>query len=414
MTRFLSEALQAAEPAFRQGLKRLEAATGHPNHDIRFSAEVMQGSSTKLRELGLDPHDTTAEELYHALQERIRADDKRLNRTLRTLAATHVSAEADAVAGMVHALKELPDSRRCFAVKGSVIKSLLKKQPPKKAMKQLGYRSLDSFLKHETPATMLAAAWLCEGLQWRSKLLDRYRQLKPADFESRSIALVQPATKRWQELAKEAVSRDKHNLLSFRELGAIVFLPLPDDSPAGTITASLCLALHELNEIRSVSTFLKLCQVRADFGKIVQAAVIDEARLNSNLLDRPVPWRLVQRHYADSKQSSESHAFEPHLELEDMVWRPLENSLARIEPHLAFWRGSGHLGLLKDGQSVSFNIVDAATSLCNQLSFEHRVTHYFQNSLWHELLLRYLQPEAVERAVTHELQPALAEELAVQ
>src|ERR1700690_2145645 len=116
MTRFLSESLQAAEPSFRQGLSRLEAANGHPNTDIRFTSEIRQALQSKLRELGLDPRDTTPEELYHVLQERIKADAARLNRTLRARAATHVSAEADVVAGMVHALQELPDSKRSFAL----------------------------------------------------------------------------------------------------------------------------------------------------------------------------------------------------------------------------------------------------------------------------------------------------------
>ena len=39
MTRFLSETLGAHEPDFRLGLKRLEQAHGHPNHDIRLSVD---------------------------------------------------------------------------------------------------------------------------------------------------------------------------------------------------------------------------------------------------------------------------------------------------------------------------------------------------------------------------------------
>src|SRR5690349_2264419 len=99
MTRFLSEALQAAEPAFRSGLQRLEIANGKPNADIRFSSEVTRAVKVKLMQLGLDPHDTTAEELYHALQERVKADDARLVKALRTRAALHVSADGDVVAG---------------------------------------------------------------------------------------------------------------------------------------------------------------------------------------------------------------------------------------------------------------------------------------------------------------------------
>jgi hypothetical protein len=410
MTRFLSEALQAPEPFFRLGLRRLEADNGHPNTDIRFSTEVLRATRDKLRQLGLDPSDTTAEELYHVLQERIKADDARLTKTLRTQAATHVSAEADVVAGMIHALKELPDSKRCFALKASVLKTIIKRLPPKKAMKQLGYRSLDSFLKHETPVSVLAAAWLCEGAAWQHHLLDQYKHLKPSDFEDRNISLTQPDAKRWRDLAESTVAQKKHNLLSFKELGALVFLPLSADAPAGSTTASLALALHELNEIRAGSTFLKLCQVRADFGRLVQMVVSDEPHLNSKLLDQPVPWQIIQRYYACLTHPGREEAFEPHLRFEDIAWHPIEQTLSAIEPGFEFWQRSAHLGLQDQRRPVSLNVVDAALNYCNQLPFEHRVVDYFQRSLWHELMLRYLQHKPVEETVMAELQPQLAEE----
>jgi hypothetical protein len=412
MTRFLSESLQAAEPAFRAGLNRLEAANGHPNTDIRFTAEVRQATQAKLRELGLDPHDTTAQELYHVLQERIKTDDARLNRVLRTRAATHISAEADVVAGMVHTLEELPDSKRSFALKPSVLKTLLKSQPPKKAMKQLGYRSLDSFLKHESPALILAAAWLSESAGWQRRWLEQYKDLKAADFEDRRIALLRPDSRRWQQLSASVVSQNQHNLLAFKEAAALVFLPLPDNAPPGTTTASLALALHQLNEIRAAGTFLKLCQVRPDFGRQVRTVADDETLLKSRALDRPVPWNLIQRHYAEYRSSHSVEAFEPHLRLEDIAWHPIEQTLAAIEPGFKFWQGSAHLGLLHQGEAVSLNLVDAALNFCNGLPFEQRVLQYYRHSLWNELLLRYLHHDAVEQTINDELQPALAQDTA--
>ena len=412
MTRFLSDSLQAPEPSFRLGLRRLEAANGHPNTDIRFSAEVMRATQAKLRQLGLDPHDTTAEELYHAVQKRIEDDDARLTKTLRTRAALHVSADGDVVAGMIDALQELPDSKRCFALKGSVLKGLIRQLPPKKTMKRLGYRSLDSLLKHETPLTVLSVAWLSEGKHWQQRLVEHYKQLRPSDFEDRRISLARPDSPRWRALAEEVVARQKHNLLSFKELGALVFLPLPADAPAGTVTASLSLALHELNEIRASSSFLKLCQVRPDFGRLVQTVVNDEPQLSSQLLES-VPWHLIQRYYArliGSGYEGRDEVFEPHLQLEDIAWHPVEQTLAAIEPAFEFWRQSSHLGLLQANRPVSLNVVDAALNYCNRLPFEKRIVHYFQRSLWHELLLRYLHRDAVEQTVVGQLQLQPAEE----
>ena len=412
MTRFLSDALQAREPFFRLGLQHLEAINGHPNNDIRLSSAINQATQSKLNDLGLDPHDTTAEELYRVLEQRLKADDTLLRRTLQTRAAIHISAEADVVAGMVHALQEVADTSTCFAVKATSLRSIIRKLPPKKAMKQLGYRSLESFLKHESPMAVLTAAWLSETAAWQQQLLDRYKRLKPVDFETRPLVILHPSSKRWQTLARDTVQAKKHNLLCFKELGALVLLPLPTEPIPGVATVSLMLALHELNEIRASSTYLKLCQVRPDFGEVVRAVVGTEPLLSSQLLDQPVSWHLIQSYYARLKERFREELFEPHIRAEDLSWQAVEQELARIEPRLGFWRGSAHLGLIHNHRLVSFNILDAALNVCNRLPFERRIVQACQHALWHELLLKYLNHDTVEQTVLAQLQPQLAAETA--
>jgi hypothetical protein len=353
MTKFLSRALQAPEPFFRLGLQRLEAANGHPATDIRLSTEVARQTKQKMQQLRLDPNDTTPEELYHALQEKIKDDDARLTRVLRSRAATYVSAEANVTDGLVHALRKLPDSKRCFALKPSALKAIMKKVPPKKAMKQLGYRSLDSFLKHEAPISILSAAWLTEDHHWHKRFRAEYKRLRPNDFETRSIAVIQLNSARWRALAERTVAEQRHNLLCFREFGVVAFLPLPKEAPAGSATVSLSLALHEMNEIRAASTFLKLNQVRPDFGAIVQKVADEDPALSSELLDQAMPWKLIQRYYARVTHRWSEAAFEPHLQLEDMVWHPIEETLSSIEPAFRFWQDSAHLGLSHERGPVS-------------------------------------------------------------
>lgn len=413
MTRFLSESLQAPEPFFRLGLRQLEAANGNPSTDIRFSSKVMQQTKQKLLELGLDPHDTTPNELYQALLQRVAADDAELTRYVRTQAATHVSAQAEVVDGMVHVLRELPDAKHCFALKHSVTKSIIRTIPPKKSMKQLGYRSLDSYIKHESPVAIMSAAWLIEGANWQKRVLEQYKKLQANDFESRKVQLVQLRSAKWRKLASSIVAEKHHNLLCFKELGALVFLPLDETAPAGSTTVSMSLALHELNEIRAASTFLKLHQVRPDFGETVRSVATSEPRLSSQILDQPVPWHLIQQYYARLSHRFREEIFEPHIQLDDMSWHAVEQTLASLVPRFSFWQGSAHLGMLHNKQPISLNLVDVALSYCNSLSFEQRTAHYFQRSLWHELLLRYLKHEPVEATVLAELQPEFAEGRAI-
>ena len=403
MTRFLSESLQAPEPSFRLGLKRLEKANGHPNTDIRFSTEVMQASRAKLHELGLDGNDTTPEELYHALQARIKADDIRLTRKLRTLAATHVSAEADINDGIISALTQVVGGMRCYAMKSGVLKAMLKKQPPRRVLKQLGYRSLDSMLKHESPVQILAAAQLYEVQSWRQRFMDQYRRLQSTDFESRQIRIEQPRGQRWQTLAERAACDMKHTVIGFKELGAVVVLPLPTSAPNGSVTATMALALHALNDVQAGSTFLKLCQVRSDFGVIVQTVALSDPQLSADELDQPVPWHIIQRFYARLQHVFNAELYEPHIDLQDMHWHSVEELLSTIEPSFHVWHNTGYMGMLHAGQTVSMNLVDSALNYCNRLPFERQLRSHFQLSLWHELLIRYLQPEVVERTVLAQL-----------
>ena len=96
MSRFLSDALASDTPKFRHDLAELERSNGHPNADLRLTSEVMQGLSGKIKALGLDPKDTTPEELYEVLNLKLKEDDQKLLKHLRSLAAKSVNAEANA------------------------------------------------------------------------------------------------------------------------------------------------------------------------------------------------------------------------------------------------------------------------------------------------------------------------------
>ncbi|HVS58963.1 MAG TPA: hypothetical protein VHD60_04510 [Candidatus Saccharimonadales bacterium] len=404
MTKMLSELLGVNEFAFRRGVADLERMSGRPSHDVRISTEVMHGVQAKLRELGLDPHDTTGPELYQALLTKIKEDDKRLMVALLKL--SHGKADEDLVSHIAHVLNRLPLNKQCFALKGTVAKRLLKKVAPKRTQKMLGYRSLDSMLKHEAPAALFAAAHLLEGVTWQRSMLDQYKKLQATDFETRDVAIISPSSKRWHDLAEKVIPQKRHNIVSLDELGAIVLLPLPDRPVGATITMA-GLSVEAMNEIRASSTYLKLCQVKPDFGEVVRAVAMHEPYLAARMLDRAVPWQLVQRYYARVADAFRADVFEPHIQPADLSWHSVEKVLAHIEPSLEFWHGTSHLGLLHEGHAVSMNILDVALGYCNELPFTRRIVHHMHHNLWHELLLRYFKHDNVEQAVLGELQTEL-------
>ncbi|MEO6513545.1 MAG: hypothetical protein ABIO22_02645 [Candidatus Saccharimonadales bacterium] len=395
---------------FHQSLDKLERASGHTSTDIRLSAELTQATTAKLKQLGLDPKDTTGEELYHALSERLKADDDRLLQALQN----QFGAKGDGtVSHVAEALRTVPISRSVYALKNTVIKRLLKKSTPKHVMKQLGYRSFDSMLKHEQPAAIVAAGWMVESQSWQKQMLEQYRKLKSNDFEIRTIQIVCPDTKRWEAFSQTLVEQNKHTVVGVKELGSVVLLPLPTVQPPAATTVTLLLALHAINDIRAASTFLKLCQVKRDFGKLVESIVLDEPFLHADMLDRPIPWQIIQRYYARFSSRFREEIFEPHVQQDDLTWHSIERTLSKIEPSLEFWHNTTTLSLLHEHQPVSLNIIDVALNYCNQLPYKQRIVQYFQHSLWHELLIRYLKHDAVEQTVLAGLHAELVTEPAL-
>jgi hypothetical protein len=401
----LSEIFGGEEHLFRQGLERLERVSGHESADVRLSADVLQASQHKLKELGLDPHDTTGRELYQTLKQRLQDDDTRLVAALKSEAG-----KDELIPSIAHALKSVDIHRGSFALKPTVVKALLKKHAPKQTMRQLGYRSLESMLKHEQAGNLLAAAWLLESSTWRKSFHDGYKKLKASDFEARDIAILTPDTERWQKLADKLASSHHHTVVALKEFGAVVLFPLPAEAPAVVATATLSLALHSMNEIRAASTFLKLSQVRSGFGAIVQEVIADEPQLSTELLDQSVPWHIIQRYYARFQEAFRSEVFEPHVEAADLNWHSVEQIMESIEPGMGFWNDTAHLGVVDVHQPVSMNLIDVAIAACNNLPYEQRVVHYLRHSLQAELLLKYLKHDNVEQAVLGQLEAELVTE----
>jgi hypothetical protein len=410
MTRILSELLKADGPHFLLQLRELERASGHQNTDIKLSVEVVQAAKQKIRELGLDKDDTTSEELYHSLRQRISQDDVRMERALRTRAATHVSAEADLGAGIAHALAHEATGRSCFAVKPSVLKRELKKTAPKRVQKSLGYRSLDAMLRAETPAAIVGAALIIESAAWRKSWIDTYKHLSRTDFEERALAVLSPRSARWQLLTDKMVHERAHTVLGMAELGTLLVLPLPSQRPAGMVVATVALALHEMNIISAHATYLRASQVHGDFAARVQAVARGSVQLQTPVSQQAMPWQLVQQYFSHVKAAISEDVFGPYVQERDFEWQNIEERLADICPSMEFWKGTQYLSFLRQGKIVSFNVLDAAINCCNALSYDYRLTQHAQQALWHELTLRYLNHQSLEEAVASLLQPRLAKE----
>lgn len=409
MSRVLAQLMGAAEPAFRAQLLQLEKAAGLPGADIRLMMEIINETRNKIRELGLDPQDTTGNELYAALKSKLLRDEVQVRAGLNIRADNSPEAVLEAVRAKLDKL-QLPT--QSFVVKQSVMRSLLKKLQPKHTMKKLGYRSLDSMLKHEPVALVLAAATMTESNEWQRKRLAAYKKLKSHDFEVKKASFLLPTTKHWPEVAAEYVAKTKHNILTVPELGAVVFVPIKQDLPGLAIT-SMLLAIHSVNDMRSLGSYLKLQQVRPDYGELFAEAIQNEPMTAAELAGQALPWKMVQWFYGRGHSEYYPEAFEPHVQPEDLSWHEAEGVLAELHPALEFWQGNQLLALVDGQHAVSLNMLDVALSVCNGLSYSQRVVHNMRLNLGRELMGRYLNHENLHALLLGQLDEQLAPEFAL-
>ena len=67
MAKFLQDLLGAKDPLFSASLQKLERATGQTGVDVKLIGDITHHAHAVMRKLGLDPADTTKEELENAL-----------------------------------------------------------------------------------------------------------------------------------------------------------------------------------------------------------------------------------------------------------------------------------------------------------------------------------------------------------
>ena len=399
MTRVLSQLLGAKEPLFSMALNQLESKSGHPGVDVRLTAQLSTTVQAKIRELALDPNDTTGKELYHALQAMVGLHDQYLAKAIGT---SHTADLSEQLAAIKTTIDGLPIPNKAWVLKHSVAKKLLKAQTPKKLMKQLGYKSIDSMLKRENIAELFAATRFMESSAWMAKLIKSYHKLNPSDFELRQIELIILDKQRYGDAADKYIYAQHHNITHLKELGVIIMMPLPITHLRGAVITIMPFVLHYLNEIRSYSAFFKMQQVRPDFGTILAKTIQDDPT-TAKIAGQDIHWRIVQRHFGQQDSREHPELFEPHIQPEDLHWRRAESIIYWLEPALKFWEQLDYVATIYPDCIVSLSLLDNAVSYCNGLEYGQHSIGYFRSSLWNQIYAQYIGQEAFENEVLHQL-----------
>ena len=400
MPNLLSQLLAADEPLFSMSIKQLEDASGSTGMDVRLISEIIQKTHEVTNTLKLDVKDTTGEELYRALLNRIRVHDEHLVR--------HIGGnEPDDVQALIPLIKKAVDKanlpKNAWVLKHSVAKRMLHANPPKKIMEHLGYSSIESMTKRENLAEIYGALRFAESAAWLRKFNAGYKHLTPSDFETREIEIVIMDKNRWGDIAEDFVKKKRHNITHLKELGVILMLPTRLEKLRGITITALPLLLHYLNEIRLYSAFFKLQQVKSNFGKIITETLNADIRSAAVMAGNHIHWRVIQRYYGKLENEDHPEIFEPHVQPEDLHWRKAEEQLYQIDPELGFWKGLDYVGAMSGETPISFNLMDVSMSYCTDAPYEHRVVFHMRESLWNEIFIRYMGHKVLEQQILQQL-----------
>ncbi|MCA9313369.1 hypothetical protein KDA08_03535, partial [Candidatus Saccharibacteria bacterium] len=295
MTKILRDLLNAEEPLFTKSLKELEHLTLKRSIDVKLSAEILEKTASVIRSLGLDPRDTSDKELFHALDDRVRFHNENL---ALSIGSSDDAQVAEIVPKLVNLANSIKVPRTCWVLKKSIAKDLLRQMPPKKMMKHLGYRSLESMFKNEDFSEIYTALRFSEGAEWLNEYNKLFsKSITPSDFENRQIELIIMNYDKWADITSEFVDKKRHNITHTKELGVIVVVPMKQTHMRGLALKTLPLIFHYINEIRLYSAFFKLKSTSAHFGKVITETLIADTGTGAVIANHHIHWRVIQRYF---------------------------------------------------------------------------------------------------------------------
>lgn len=400
MSKLLTDLLAAKEPLFTHALQQLERASGDTGEDVRLTADIIEKFNAKVKELGLDPNDSTGPEIYNALLNLAKEHDKHLADLVGAKDSEDVH---EVIPKVIELINKTDMPRRVWAMKKSVAKSFLKETPPPKIMEMLGYTSVDSMLKNENLFEIYGALRFAETPEWLNEFNTHYERLTPSDFETREIALVQMPKERWGDIAKHFIEKKRHLNTHLKELGVVLLLPPTEDRMTGITTKIFALTFHYYNEVRLYSSFFKMQQVKKGFGKIFVDTLLADPGNAAIMAGQNIHWRVIQRYFGKLDDEYHPEVFEPHVQPEDLHWRHAEEQMYLVDPELAYWQGLDYVGRMYDGRPLTMNFIDVSLSYANGISYEDRYTYHFSESLWNEVFMRYMGKKNLEEQILKQL-----------
>lgn len=391
MSRVISDILNAPEPHFSHVIKQWEQSSGKAGQDIRLVSEISHARKKALKSLHLDEIDTTPRELFFALRHRAIQTNQELE---KVLGVTQQLTPTELINKIVSFVDDLAINRDVWVVKHAVTKQILLKQCPKKTLKILGFRSIDSVLKRSNANEILALAYQIESPEWVSKLHVQHKKFTPTDFQATRSQMFIIDEAKAAKLQKGGYSTSRIIVPTY-ETGTVMIVPPAKRFELDTLALTLAL-LQTLYELRVYSAYFRLNSVKDNFGSLVHGAIHDG--LGGSIKETEIGWKVLQRHFNRKPEAFED-VEQPHLQQDDILLvAPLDALLDRL-PDMEFWRDHTYVYMFDGERPVSLHVLDVVTNASNNLGYENSVHMHLSQQLWEELGLRYLAHDIIHKEV---------------
>ena len=386
MSKLLSALIDQPESVVETAINKLEHLSGYESTDVRLLAEVSSKVRAKTAELGLDPDDTTSHELYHALRAKLAADEQKINQRLGFSGASSSDNYLERFSQFIQHASVHPE---VWGIKWSVARKLLRDHPPKRLMKLLKYRSVDSMLKREFVGELYAALPSVESERWLNVLWRDIAALEPSDFENRRIQVVIMAAERWKNLPQKA------SVETLPHLGVIALWSGDEVKKLGVVGLGLEF-FSAVAGLKGQSSYLKLRQFEAGFGEQLLEIIKHDLEPLLKFTSLSVEWHSLIHHVGRRQPADNLEWLPPHIQHEDVHTHKALDTMAELLPEMNWWRGLEHVAAHRKKQIVSLNLADIISDQSRQTAFQRRSLNHLRAGLWQELIDRYLQLDGVK------------------
>lgn len=211
----------------------MEEKYGNPAHDVRMLSEVIALAKQKIAELKLDPNDTTAKELYYSLQNKYRNDCSLVDESL----GIGPNDSFDQRLGRAIEIVKAVIKEDTWSLKPSAAKELLRQCPPKKLIKQLGYRTVESILKRENVGGLYLLAPFVESASWQKNFQRTASRVSSSSYIVSQLNFIE-----LPEAKLDGIGEPPNIYVCNRQTASLAVWPSKKLTSAPVITLALLLA----------------------------------------------------------------------------------------------------------------------------------------------------------------------------